>query len=75
MDLEDLFCVSGVDLVNLPEADPFLAANLFEARDYSQKRKLLLRFFGRCRKFNGQKNNIILQFEVRSQSKQRLIAD
>ena len=28
MTLEDLFCVSGVDLVNLPEADPFLAANI-----------------------------------------------
>lgn len=28
MALEDLFCVSGVDLVNLPEADPFLAANI-----------------------------------------------
>ena len=26
--LEDLFCVSRVDLVNLPEADPFLAANI-----------------------------------------------
>jgi uncharacterized protein len=26
--LEDLFCVSGTDLVNLPEADPFLAANI-----------------------------------------------
>ena len=26
--LEDLFCVSGTDLVNLPEADPFLATNI-----------------------------------------------
>lgn len=26
--LEDFFCVSKVDLLNLPEADPFLAANI-----------------------------------------------
>ena len=41
MALEDLFCVSRVDLVNLNEADPFLAANVIRGeRLYSKNADL-----------------------------------
>ena len=39
--LEDLFCVSRVDLVNLPEADPFLAANIIRGERLFSKNTYL----------------------------------
>ena len=39
--LEDLFCVSRVDLVNLPGADPFLAANIIRGERLFSKNTYL----------------------------------